>query len=98
MLPDFFVKLLPVAALQESGSRVFVYTELDGKTGALAGEAEVTTGLSDGDRVEIVKGLDEGGKVYYPVTEADSLFPFSPPGHRTGQNSREQEGGANDQG
>ena len=90
------ILLLPVAALQESGGRVFVYTEKDEKSMELSGETEVETGLSDGDKVEIIQGLAEGVTVFYKVTTADSLFPFSPPNHRTGRNGPDPEGTANE--
>lgn len=58
------VVTIPVNALQERGKKVFVYTQTDSE-GNLAGEQEVTTGLSDGSTVEITEGLSEGDKVYY---------------------------------
>lgn len=89
------IPMLPVIALQESGGRVFVYTEKNEKTGELSGETELSTGLSDGDRVEITAGLDEGSIVYYPVASQDTLFPFGPPGHR-GNRETEASAEAND--
>lgn len=59
--------LVPVAALQEEGDRIYVYTAVDEETKQLTGEREVTTGLSDGDQVEITSGLNEGEDVYYMV-------------------------------
>ena len=56
-----------VNALQEEGSKVFVYTEQD-DDGNLSGEKEVTTGLSNGTTVEITDGLEEGDTVYYNKT------------------------------
>lgn len=56
-----------IYALQEKGSRVFVYTKQD-EDGTLSGEQEVTTGLSDGTTVEITEGLSEGDAVYYNKT------------------------------
>lgn len=56
--------LVPVSALQERGGRTFVYTE-SSEDGTLSGETEVTTGLSDGSRAEIISGLAEGDTVYY---------------------------------
>lgn len=44
--------LIPVSALQERGGKTFVYTE-SAEDGTISGETEVTTGLSDGNRVEI---------------------------------------------
>lgn len=61
------VVTIPVNALQEEGSKVFVYTEQDDE-GNLSGEKEVTTGLSDGTTVEITDGLEEGETVYYNKT------------------------------
>ena len=61
------VVMIPMNALQEEGSRVFVYTKQD-EDGTLSGEQEVTTGLSDGTTVEITEGLSEGDTVYYNKT------------------------------
>lgn len=61
------VVTLPMLALQEKGSKVFVYTS-QSEDGTLTGEQEVTTGLSDGSTVEITEGLTEGDVVYYQRT------------------------------
>lgn len=61
------VVTIPVNALQERGMKVFVYTQADDE-GNLSGEKEVTTGLSDGESVEITEGLSEGDVVYYQKT------------------------------
>lgn len=58
---------LPVTAIQEKGNQSFVYTSKD-SDGNLSGEVAVTTGLSDGDNVEITEGLTEGDVVYYLKT------------------------------
>lgn len=58
---------IPVNALQERGDNTFVYTKQDDE-GNLSGETEVTTGLSDGNNVEITEGLNEGDTVYYQRT------------------------------
>lgn len=62
---------IPVNALQERGQEVFVYTSKD-EDGNLSGEQTVTTGLSDGDTVEITEGLSEGDTVYYQKTGSTS--------------------------
>lgn len=69
------VVTIPVNALQEKGSKVFVYTQKD-SDGNLSGEQEVTTGLSDGDTVEITEGLSEGDTVYYQKTGNTSSQEF----------------------
>ena len=61
------VVTIPVNALQEHGQEVFVYTEKD-EEGNLSGRVAVTTGLSDGELVEIIEGLREGDTVYYLKT------------------------------
>lgn len=65
------ILLIPVSALQERGDSVFVYTQQDEESGALSGEVEVETGLSDGSNVEITEGLSEGDVVYYTRTASE---------------------------
>lgn len=80
---------IPVNALQERGEEVFVYTEQDDE-GNLSGEQQVTTGLSDGENVEITEGLSEGDVVYYQKTGGGNTFSdtgFSMPGGDMGDMS-----------
>ena len=71
------VLTLPVAALRDEGGKTLVYTGKDKKTGEPANPVEVTTGLSDGENVEILSGIDSGTTVYYSyydtVTESDAV-------------------------
>lgn len=71
------VLILPVAALRDEGGKTLVYTGKDKKTGEPANPVEVTTGLSDGENVEILSGIDSGTTVYYlyydTVTESDAV-------------------------
>ena len=64
--------LIPEDALHQSGAATFVYTAYDPDSDTYSGEAEVTTGLSDGVRVEITGGLAEGTAVYYRYAEAQT--------------------------
>lgn len=57
--------LVPAEAIHDRGSRSYVYTALDSKTGKPTMEVQVTTGISDGKMVEIVSGLTEGQTVFY---------------------------------
>ena len=57
--------LIPAAAIHDRGSRSYVYTALDNKTGKPTLEVPVETGLSDGESVEILSGLAENQPVFY---------------------------------
>ncbi len=65
------VLTVPESAIQERGSKTYVYTEND--DGTLSGETEVTTGVSDGTTVEITDGLSEGDTVYYSQLTGDAI-------------------------
>lgn len=71
------VLTLPVAALRDEGGKTLVYTGKDKKTGEPANPVEVTTGLSDGENVEILSSIGSGTTVYYSyydtVTESDAV-------------------------
>jgi len=64
-------KVIPESALYEEGGKTYVYTGYDKEKDELTGKTEVTTGLADGENVEILSGLSEDDKVYYRY--ADSL-------------------------
>ena len=73
--------LIPSAAVHDRGSRSYVYTALDNKTGKPTGEAQVETGISDGENVEILSGLSEGQTVFYEyyLPQEEEIFPFGQP-------------------
>lgn len=56
---------IPVKALNQQGARTVVYTAVDSETGDPTTPVEVTTGLSDGENVEILTGLQLGDTFYY---------------------------------
>ena len=56
---------IPVKALNQQGARTVVYTALDSETGEPTNPVEVTTGISDGETVEILSGLQMGDSFYY---------------------------------
>ena len=72
--------LIPSAAVHDRGSRSYVYTALDNKTGKPTGEVQVETGISDGENVEILNGLAEGQTVFYEyyLPQDDESFPGEP--------------------
>lgn len=59
------VLCIPLAALQEDASGVYVYTGYNRRTGELSDPVLVTTGASDGEKVEILSGLAGGDSLYY---------------------------------
>lgn len=59
------VLCIPAAALVEEGTRTVVYTGYDEKNETLTDPVEVTTGVSDGEYVEILSGLTENDTVWY---------------------------------
>ncbi|MDR3053049.1 MAG: efflux RND transporter periplasmic adaptor subunit [Coriobacteriales bacterium] len=71
------VLTIPLAAVQEYGTAVYVYTALD-ETGALSGETQIETGLSNGTSVEVTSGLSAGMMVYYrQQTSSDANASFT---------------------
>lgn len=73
------VLTIPVAALTEEGSRTLVYTGYDAEKELLLNPVEVTTGISDGEYVQILSGLSENDEIYYAYydTLTVSLTPDS---------------------
>lgn len=59
------VVTIPTAALCDSGAETVVYTTYDEESGTLGGAVTVTTGVSDGENVQILTGLSEGDTYYY---------------------------------
>ena len=57
---------IPVAALIEKGTETLVYRSYNEETEEFADPVAVTTGISDGEYVQILSGIEDGGKVYYP--------------------------------
>jgi multidrug efflux pump subunit AcrA (membrane-fusion protein) len=59
------VLTVPLAAIQEDESGVYVYTKYTKKSDEFSSPVYVTTGASDGENVEIIDGLSYGDTVYY---------------------------------
>lgn len=68
---------LPAEALAEQGFNTVVYTGRDAKTGELTNPVKVVTGVSDGEKVEIVSGLEEGQSVWYTAYESAEAALFA---------------------
>lgn len=78
------VLCVPVAALVESGAQTRLYTSYDEETGEYGGAISITTGVSDGEYVQILSGIGEGQTICYPYydtleisnTPESGGFPF----------------------
>lgn len=71
------VLCVPAAALTESGSKTLLYTGYDEKAGVLTNPVEVTTGVSDGEWVQILSDLPENTEIlytYYDAPESGLVF------------------------
>lgn len=72
--------LISENALVETEEGVFVYTEYDEKKDELGGLVQVTTGLSDGENVEILSGLEEGSPYCYKIYDVVNYVTFTSQG------------------
>ena len=63
--------LVPIDAISDVDGKSVVYTSVDDE-GVLGSPVEVTTGLSDGSRVQVIEGLSVGDTIcYVPTIEGD---------------------------
>ena len=77
--------LIPSDALHQTRDAAFVYTSYDYDTQEFGGAVPVTTGLSDGNMVEIVEGLQEGDTVWYTeVFDPWSYYSYGSDGNASG--------------
>ena len=56
---------IPAKALAEDGTKTVVYTAYDEEEETLTNPVVVTVGVSDGEMVEILDGLESGQTYYY---------------------------------
>ena len=56
---------LPADALVEQGTKTLVYTGYDAENELLLNPVEVTVGVSDGEKVQILEGLEAGTVCWY---------------------------------
>jgi multidrug efflux pump subunit AcrA (membrane-fusion protein) len=69
---------IPLEALQELGNEQFVYVGKAVDVTSLGDKRIVSTGISDGQFVEIRSGLTAGENInYYLATGASNMFPFA---------------------
>lgn len=66
------VLIIPLAALNEDGNHVTVYTGYDAETDTLLNPVPVETGISDGTNAEILSGLSVGEPYFYRYADSVS--------------------------
>lgn len=59
------VLCVPAAALEETNGETILYTHYDENSASLTNPVTVTTGVSDGEFVQILSGIEEGTEIYY---------------------------------
>lgn len=59
------VLCVPAAALEEVNGETLLYTHYDESSASLTNPVTVTTGVSDGEYVQILSGIEEGTEIYY---------------------------------
>ena len=64
---------IPVAALEKSGNQDIIYTGYDEGSGSLSDPVAVIIGLSDGEYVQVLSGLEEGQEFYYAYYDTLSV-------------------------
>lgn len=69
------VLTIPVAALYEKGAETIVYTGYNSETGKLLNPVVVTTGVSDGQRAEVLCGIEEGTTYFYAYYDTLKSLP-----------------------
>ena len=67
------IVVVPSAALSELNGRTVIYTDCDKDTMTLLAPVEVETGVSDGDIVQIVSGLEAGDLCWYTWHENEAV-------------------------
>ena len=88
------VLVIPVAAVEDEGSKSYVYTGYEEGTGELTDKIEVTLGMSDETYVEVESGLSQGDTIYYQMAGSEDgssqsgFGGFGMPGQMDGMENR----------
>ena len=87
--------VIPVEALNNTGSSFFVYTTYDEETKQLGGMVEVKIGIQNDSYAQVTEGLQEGDEVWYKKPEEN---PFERYMNRSNGNNRSGSGNNRPQG
>ncbi len=79
--------IIPLEALNNTGSSYFVYTTYDEETGTPGGMVEVKVGIQNDAYAQITEGLKEGDTVWYKKAEENPFERYmNRSGNRSGNN------------
>ena len=82
--------VIPVEALNNTGSSYFVYTTYDEETKQLGGMVEIKIGIQNDSYAQVTDGLQEGDEVWYKKPEENPFERYMnrSNGNRSGSNGR----------
>ena len=89
--------VIPVEALNNTGSSYFVYTSYDEETKQLGGMVEVKVGIQNDSYAQITEGLGEGDEIWYKKPEENPFERYMnrSNGNRSGNNRSGRNGNNN---
>lgn len=89
--------VIPVEALNNTGSSYFVYTSYDEETKQLGGMVEVKVGIQNDSYAQITEGLGEGDEIWYKKPEENPFERYMnrSNGNRNGNNRSGRNGNNN---
>ncbi|MBO4680856.1 MAG: HlyD family efflux transporter periplasmic adaptor subunit [Clostridiales bacterium] len=89
--------VIPVEALNNTGSSYFVYTTYDEETKQLGGMVEVKLGIQNDTYAQITEGLQEGDEVWYKKAEENPFEKYMnrSNGNRSGSGNNRPQGNWN---
>lgn len=89
--------VIPVEALNNTGSSYFVYTSYDEETKQLGGMVEVKVGIQNDSYAQITEGLQEGDEIWYKKPEENPFERYMnrSNGNRNGNNRSGRNGNNN---
>ena len=89
--------VIPVEALNNTGSSYFVYTTYDEETKQLGGMVEIKIGIQNDSYAQVTEGLQEGDEVWYKKPEENPFERYMnrSGGNRSGSGNNRPQGNRN---
>lgn len=90
--------VIPVEALNNTGSSYFVYTTYDEETKQLGGMVEIKIGIQNDSYAQVTEGLQEGDEVWYKAPEENPFERYMNRSNNRSGNNRSGSGNNRPQG